>query len=147
MRCVAIMWDLTHAHVKQDTQAMETPALVRKSLLCSFHLLQLKFWFGRNLNNLLLTVCSKQIDEMRSQAASLYHRISATMVIVQICDHFLGLKVNWFDTLTVKQWEIMINNDVLLFLRPMWKHLTSSSIIAFIALKIINSVFLVLFSS
>ena len=49
---------------------------------------------------------------MRSQAASLYHRISATMVIVQICDHFLGLKVNWFDTLTVKQWEIMINNDV-----------------------------------
>ena len=29
---------------------------------------------------LLLTVCSKQIDEKRSQAASLYHRIiSATM--------------------------------------------------------------------
>ena len=76
---------------------------------------------------------------MRSQAASLYHRISATMVIVQICDHFLGLKVNWFDTLTVKQWEIMINNDVLLFLRRMWKHLTSSSMHCI--------VFLVLFSS
>ena len=76
---------------------------------------------------------------MRSQAASLYHRISATMVIVQICDHFLGLKVNWFDTLTVKQWEIMINNDVLLFLRRMWKHLTSSSTHCI--------VFLVLFSS
>ena len=59
---------------------------------------------------LLLTVCSKQIDEKRSQAASLYHRIiSATMVIVQTCDHFLVLKVNWLDTLTVKQWEIMIN--------------------------------------
>ena len=27
----------------------------------------------------------------------------------------LTLKVNWFDTLTVKQWEVMINNDVLLF--------------------------------
>ena len=27
----------------------------------------------------------------------------------------LTLKANWFDTLTVKQWEIMINNDVLLF--------------------------------
>ena len=25
------------------------------------------------------------------------------------------LKANWLDTLTVKQWEIMINNDVLLF--------------------------------
>ena len=27
----------------------------------------------------------------------------------------LTLKANWFDTLTVKQWEVMINNDVLLF--------------------------------
>ena len=27
----------------------------------------------------------------------------------------LTLKANWFDTQTVKQWEIMINNDVLLF--------------------------------
>ena len=27
----------------------------------------------------------------------------------------LTLKANWFDTLTVKQWEIMIINDVLLF--------------------------------
>ena len=27
----------------------------------------------------------------------------------------LTLKANWFDTLTVKQWEIMINHDVLLF--------------------------------
>ena len=25
------------------------------------------------------------------------------------------VKANWFDTLTVKQWEIIINNDVLLF--------------------------------
>ena len=25
------------------------------------------------------------------------------------------LKANWFDTLTVKQWGIMINNDLLLF--------------------------------
>ena len=49
----------------------------------------------------------------------------------------------------------MINNDVLLFLRPMRKHLTSSSHISvvvvvvvffFITLKIIHSVFLVLFS-
>ena len=30
----------------------------------------------------------------------------------------LTLKANWFDTLTVKQWEIMINNDVLLFSPP-----------------------------
>ena len=34
------------------------------------------------------------------------------MVIVQTYYHFLGQNVNWFDTLTVKQWE-MINNDVL----------------------------------
>ena len=27
----------------------------------------------------------------------------------------LTLKANWFDTLTVKQWEIMINSDVILF--------------------------------
>ena len=27
----------------------------------------------------------------------------------------LTLKANWFDTLTVKQWEIMINNDLSLF--------------------------------
>ena len=27
----------------------------------------------------------------------------------------LTLKANWFDTLTMKQWEIMMNNDVLLF--------------------------------
>ena len=36
---------------------------------------------------LVLTVCSKQIEK-RSQAASLYHRIRGTMVIVQTCDHF-----------------------------------------------------------
>ena len=24
----------------------------------------------------------------------------------------LTLKIHWFDTLTMKQWEIMINNDV-----------------------------------
>ena len=41
--------------------------------------------------------------------------------IVHACDvmghvaALLTLKANWFDTLTVKQWEIMINNDVLLF--------------------------------
>ena len=27
----------------------------------------------------------------------------------------LTLKANWSDTLTVKQWEMMINNDVLMF--------------------------------
>ena len=30
-------------------------------------------------------------------------------------DGCCNVKDNWFDTLTVKQWEIMINNDVLLF--------------------------------
>ena len=41
----------------------------------------------------------------------------------------LTLKANiWLDTLTVKQWKIMVNNDVLLFfLRPMRKQLMSSS--------------------
>ena len=29
MRCVAILWDHTHAPVKQDTQAMEGGAMVR----------------------------------------------------------------------------------------------------------------------
>ena len=32
----------------------------------------------------------------------------------------LTLKANWFDTLTVKQWEIMINNDVLWFFCDQW---------------------------
>ena len=36
MRCVAIIWDLTHARVKQDTQAMETPARVSHMSLISF---------------------------------------------------------------------------------------------------------------
>ena len=39
---------------------------------------------------LVLTVCSKQIEK-RSQAASSHYRIRGTMVIVQTCDHFLGL--------------------------------------------------------
>ena len=30
MRCVVILWDLTHAHAKQDSQEMETPALVSR---------------------------------------------------------------------------------------------------------------------
>ena len=33
-------------------------------------------------------------------------------VAALISDALLILKANWFDTLTVKQWEIMINNDV-----------------------------------
>ena len=45
-----------------------------------------------------------------------------------LCPH-LALEANWFDSLTVKQWEIMINNDVLLFSTTMRKHLTSSSYI------------------
>ena len=36
-------------------------------------------------------------------------------VAALISDALLILKANWFDTLTVKQWEIMINNDVSLF--------------------------------
>ena len=76
---------------------------------------------------LLLTVSSKQ--KKRGLTKQPVYMISATMVIAHTCDHvfFKAKKVNWFDTLTVKQWEIMINNDVLLFLRPMRKHLTSSS--------------------
>ena len=41
--------------------------------------------------------------------------------IVHACDvmghvaALLTLKASWFDTLTVKQWEIIINNDVLVF--------------------------------
>ena len=30
-------------------------------------------------------------------------------------DGYCTVKANWFDTLTVKQWEITIDNDVLLF--------------------------------
>ena len=41
----------------------------------------------------------------------------------------LALKDNWFDTLTMKQWEIMIYNNVLLFSVTKRKHLTSSSYI------------------
>ena len=36
------------------------------------------------------------------------HRKGSTVAL-------LTLKANWLDTLTVKQWEITINNDVLLF--------------------------------
>ena len=30
MRYVVILWDLTHAHAKQDSQEIETPALVSR---------------------------------------------------------------------------------------------------------------------
>ena len=30
MRCVVILRDVTHAHVKQDSQAMKTPALLSR---------------------------------------------------------------------------------------------------------------------
>ena len=30
MRCVVILWALTHAHVKQESQETETPALVSR---------------------------------------------------------------------------------------------------------------------
>ena len=97
---------------------------------------------------LVLNVCSKQI-EMRGQTAILYDKCNDGGCS-NMRSFFLGLKVNWFDTLTVKQWEIMINNHVLLFLRLMRKHLTSSSYITvfffFTTLKITHSVFLVLFS-
>ena len=53
---------------------------------------------------LVLTVCSKQIEK-RSQAASLYHRIRGTMVIVQTCDHlFLGLIINTQKKLLNSDW-------------------------------------------
>ena len=61
---------------------------------------------------LLLTVSI--VNKKKCGAKQPVYMTSATMVIVQTCDHFLGQEVNWFDTLTVKQWEIMmINNDVL----------------------------------
>ena len=56
---------------------------------------RLEFEFGI----LVLNVSSKQ-KEKRSQAASLYDKCNDGD---WDCDHFLGLKVNWFDTLTVKQ--------------------------------------------
>ena len=67
MRCVVILLDLTHVHVQQDSQEMDSHALVSrlstilsvyvcflseqqgqqyKSLLCSSRLLQLKFWLA-----------------------------------------------------------------------------------------------------
>ena len=42
MRCVAIMWDPTHAPVKQDSQAMDTHALVRRLSLYLFYILVLR---------------------------------------------------------------------------------------------------------
>ena len=68
------------------------------------------------------------------------------MVIVQSCDHFFRPKSQ---LVRYPNRETMGNNDkqmndVLLFLRPMRKHLTRSSIsllFFLIALKIIHSVF------
>ena len=62
----------------------------------------------------LLTVCTKQRGERRSQATSLYDKCNDGYCS-GLRSFFLGLKVNWLDTLTVKQCEIMINNDALLF--------------------------------
>ena len=56
----------------------------------------------------LLTVCGKQRGEKRSQAASLYHRISATMVIVPACDHFFRPKSQ---LVRYPNSETMRNND------------------------------------
>ena len=53
-----------------------------------FSLFTVKVWVWQEFKLILvLTVRSKQIEK-RSQAASLYHRICGTMVIVQTCDHF-----------------------------------------------------------
>ena len=44
--------------------------------------------------------------------------VSVLKVLCELSSHVAALstlKTNWFDTLTVKQCEIMINNDVLSF--------------------------------
>ena len=93
MQCVVILLDLTHAHVQQDSQGMDSHALVSPTTAMQecfvlFSLFTVKVWVWQEFKLILvLTVCSKQIEK-RSQAASLYHRICGTMVIVQTCDHF-----------------------------------------------------------
>ena len=53
MRCVVILWDVTHAHVKQDSQAMKTPALPSR-LIDTF-----VFWVIRQQhNNTTLFICT-----------------------------------------------------------------------------------------
>ena len=63
-----------------------TTAMQESFVLFSLFTVKVLVWQEFKLI-LVLTVCSKQIEK-RSQAASLYHRIRGTMVIVQTCDHF-----------------------------------------------------------
>ena len=94
IRCVVILWDLTYAHVKQDSQEMETPALVSRlslienvCLICLFlnkpattaiqHLyfftllaLPIKFWLDGKKNTVKMTAWSMRTDK-RCQAVRL----------------------------------------------------------------------------
>ena len=170
MRCVVTLLDLTHAHVKQDSQEMDSHALVSRLstilfvwYVCFFEwtattaiqesfklfspftvkvLVRLEFQL-----NLVLTVSSKQ-KENRSHAAS--YMISATMVIVQPCDYFFRPKsqlVRYLNRKTIgnneKQWCVIIvsaTNE-----ETPYEQLLHYCFFFFITLKIIHSVFLVLF--
>ena len=52
---------------------------------------------------------------MTKNINSLMYILLLSLVIIKgHVASLLTLKANWFDTLAVKQWEIMINKDVLL---------------------------------
>ena len=59
------------------------------------------------------TLDLKPFCHLKPKSHKLYPIMAANFV-GHVAD-LLTLKANWFDTLTVKQWEVMINNDVLLF--------------------------------
>ena len=69
-----------------------------KSILCSSRLLQLIILVMLEFIFILVLTVSTKIKDKKSQASSLYHRISATMVIVQTCDRYFRSS-DWFDTL------------------------------------------------
>ena len=86
---------------------------------------------GANFLSFLIPVCTmlKSSRSLKQFGLGWGCRYFKTVWLSSCTYHvaaLLTLKANWFDTLSVKQWGIMINNDLYCycFLWPMRRHLT-----------------------
>ena len=113
MRCVVILLDLTHAHVKQDSQEMDSHALVSRLSTILFVWYELFFEWTET------TTTQESFVLFSPFTVKVLVRVEFILILVLTVSSkhkekrwwwlfnpaiiFLGLKVNWFDTLTVKQ--------------------------------------------
>ena len=78
----------------------------------------MRLFFGLGLWCILIDSLCVILDEKTATSNSEHKYIHTYFIYLFIYSQvaaLLTLRANWFDTLTVKQWEIMINNHVLLF--------------------------------